>query len=136
MPDRLGKLSHIGIAVKDLEAAKRIYVDNLGFTLLEEKELPDRGLRVAFIDTGNTTIELLEGTREDSAVSRFISKRGTGIHHLCFKVSGIGRVMKELAGEGLRLIDAEPRPGAEGHLVAFLHPGSAEGVLIELEETD
>ena len=134
MPDRLGKLGHIGIAVTDLEEAKKLYSEVLGFTLTAEKEMPERGLKVAFLETGNTKIELLEGTTPDSAISKFVEKRGTGIHHLSFEVDDIRRVMKELAGEGVRLIDKEPRTGAEGHLTAFMHPRSTMGVLLEIEE--
>ncbi len=134
MPERLGKLGHIGIAVTDIEEAKRLYGEVLGFTLTAEKEMPERGLKVAFLETGNTKIELLEGTTPESAITKFIEKRGTGIHHLSFEVSDIRMVMKELADEGVRLIDQEPRTGAEGHLTAFLHPKSAMGVLLEIEE--
>jgi methylmalonyl-CoA/ethylmalonyl-CoA epimerase len=134
MPDRLGRLGHIGIAVTDLEEAKKLYSEVLGFKLTAEKEMPERGLKVAFLETGNTKIELLEGTTPDSAITKFVEKRGTGIHHLSFEVSDIRRVMKELAGEGIRLIDEEPRKGAEGHLTAFLHPKSTLGVLLEIEE--
>ncbi|MBN1885710.1 MAG: methylmalonyl-CoA epimerase [Candidatus Krumholzibacteriota bacterium] len=134
MTDRLEKLAHIGIAVENLDEAKSLFGDTLGLVFEGRKALPDRGLEVAFLDTGNTKIELLASTREDSAVGRFLEKKGPGIHHLCFKVKNIRRVMRELADAGLRLIDAEPREGAEGHLVAFLHPKSTSGVLIELEE--
>ncbi len=134
MPDRLGKLGHIGIAVTDLEEAKKLYSEVLGFTLTAEKEMPERGIKVAFLETGNTKIELLEGTTPDSAITKFIEKRGTGIHHLSFEVSDIRQVMKELADEGVRLIDQEPRTGAEGHLTAFMHPKSTMGVLLEIEE--
>jgi len=134
MPDRLGKLSHIGIAVSDLEEAKRLYSEVLGFTLTAEKEMPERGLKVAFLETGNTRIELLEGTTPESNITRFIEKRGAGIHHLSFEVDGIRRIIKELAEEGVQLIDKEPRAGAEGHLTAFMHPKSTMGVLLEIEE--
>ena len=134
MPDRLGKLGHIGIAVTDLEEAKRLYSEVLGFTLTAEKEMPERGLKVAFLETGNTKIELLEGTTPESAITKFVEKRGTGIHHRSFEVSNIRQVMKELEEEGVRLIDKEPRTGAEGHLTAFMHPKSTMGVLLEIEE--
>ena len=134
MPGRLGKLGHIGIAVTDLEEAKILYSEVLGFTLTAEKEMPDRGLKVAFLETGNTKIELLEGTTPESAISKFVEKRGTGIHHLSFEVDDIRRVMKELAGDGVRLIDQEPRTEAEGNLTAFMHPKSTMGVLFEIEE--
>ena len=134
MPNRLGKLGHIGIAVTDIEEAKKLYSEILGFTLTAEKEMPDRGLKVAFLETGNTKIELLEGTTPESTISKFVEKRGTGIHHLSFEVDDIRRVMKELADDGIRLIDQEPRTGAEGHLTAFMHPKSTNGVLLEIEE--
>ena len=135
MSDRLKELNHIGIAVTDLGEAVKLYRDILGFELTEEKELPDRGLKVAFLSTGNTTIELLQGVREDSAISRFIEKKGPGIHHLCFSVGDIGRTLEEVSVDGLDLIDKTARPGAEGHPVAFLHPRSTGKVLIELEES-
>jgi methylmalonyl-CoA epimerase len=134
MTRRLGKLGHIGIAVADLEEAKRLFSEVLGFTLTAEKEMPERGLKVAFLETGNTKIELLEGTSPESAVSKFVEKRGTGIHHLSFEVDDIRRVMSEIAEDGVKLIDEVPRTGAEGRLVAFLHPKSAMGVLMELEQ--
>lgn len=132
--ERLGKLLHIGIAVEDLSAAGRLYGEVFGFEVKPEKELGDRGLRVLMVDTGNTVIELLAGTRPDSAISRFIEKRGPGIHHLCFAVDDIEAALMELSGKGMRLIDEEPRTGADGHPVAFLHPASTDKVLIELEQ--
>ncbi|MBN1163264.1 MAG: methylmalonyl-CoA epimerase [Candidatus Krumholzibacteriota bacterium] len=134
MPDRLKELNHIGIAVTDLEEAKELFRDRLGFRWERDQELPERGLKIAFFSTGNTRIELLQGITADSAISKFVEKRGPGIHHLSFEVEGIQRVMDELSGEGIKLIDQQPRPGAEGHLVAFLHPKSTGSVLIELEE--
>ena len=90
MPDRLKELNHIGIAVTDLEASKALFRDRLGFTHEGDKELPDRGLKVAFFSTGNTRIELLQGVTPDSAISKFVEKRGPGIHHLSFAVNGAG----------------------------------------------
>ncbi|MBN2071964.1 MAG: methylmalonyl-CoA epimerase [Candidatus Krumholzibacteriota bacterium] len=134
MRDRLKKLDHIGIAVKDIDEAKRLYRDILGFELIEEKTLPDRGLKIAFLSTGNTKIELLEGITPESAITKFVDKRGPGIHHLSFEVDDIRKILDELSSEGIELIDRVPRDGAEGHPVAFLHPGSTMKVLIELEE--
>jgi len=130
----LDALSHIGIAVRDLEEALGVYRDILGLDTIEIKELPDRGLKVAILDSGNTKVELLEGVSPDSAISRFLDKRGPGIHHLCFKVRNIDQSLKKLSGAGIRLIDKEARAGAEGKPVAFLHPSSTNGVLIELEQ--
>lgn len=134
MVERLEELEHIGIAVKSLEDGKKLFCDILGLELTKEKILLDRGVKVAFIETGNTKVELLEGIGEDSPVSKFVEKRGPGIHHLCFQVRNIKRVMQELSASGVRLIDQEARPGADGELVAFLHPKSTSGVLIELLE--
>ncbi len=134
MAGRLGKLGHIGIAVKDLDEAKKLYGEVLGFRLIKETEMADRGLRVAFFDTGNTKIELLEGTTPESNITKFVEKRGPGIHHLSFEVDGITRVMREIEDGGVELIDKAPRTGAEGHLTAFMHPKSTMGVLLEIEE--
>ena len=134
MIDRLGEIEHIGIAVSNLDEAKKIYCDLLGLECTGEKSLPERGVKVAFIETGNTKIELLEGLGEESTVTKFVERHGPGVHHLCFEVSDIKRVLAELQQSGLRAIDETPRPGAEGTLVAFLHPKSTSGVLIELSE--
>ena len=134
MHHRLGVVHHIGIAVKNLEEAKKVFSDALGLPCVDEKTLPERGVRVAFLSSGNTTVELLEGIGPESTVAKFVEQRGPGIHHLCFEVEGIERVMKELADSGVRLIDEKPRPGAEGKPVAFVHPKSTLGVLVELIE--
>jgi methylmalonyl-CoA epimerase len=134
MHHRLGAVNHIGIAVKNLEEAKKVFSEALGLPCVDEKTLPERGVRIAFLSSGNTTIELLEGIGPESTVSKFVEQRGPGIHHLCFEVEGIERVMKELADSGVRLIDEKPRPGAEGKPVAFVHPKSTLGVLVELIE--
>jgi methylmalonyl-CoA epimerase len=134
MLDRLKEVNHIGIAVANIEEAKTLFCDTLGFVCTSERSAPERGVKIAFLDAGNTTVELLEGIGEGSTVSKFVKERGPGIHHLCFEVNGISRVMAELAAAGARLIDAEPRDGAEGKPVAFLHPKSTMGVLIELIE--
>jgi methylmalonyl-CoA/ethylmalonyl-CoA epimerase len=134
MIDRLGEVEHIGIAVRDLGDARKIYCELLGLECTGEMTLPERGVKVAFLETGNTKVELLEGIGEESPVTKFIERHGPGVHHLCFEVNDIERVLSELAESGLRLIDEKPRPGAEGKLVAFLHPKSTSGVLIELTE--
>ena len=134
MHRRIGALNHIGIAVANLEEAKKVFVDALGLPCVEEKTVPERGVRIAFLSSGNTTVELLEGIGPESTVAKFVEQRGPGIHHLCFEVEGIERVMGELAAAGIRLIDEKPRPGAEGKPVAFVHPKSTLGVLVELIE--
>jgi methylmalonyl-CoA epimerase len=134
MNDRLRELNHIGVAVANVDEAKKLFCDALGFRCTDEKTLPERGVKIAFLDAGNTTIELLEGIGESSTVAKFVRERGPGVHHLCFEVNGIERVMRELAADGMRLIDEKTRPGAEGKPVAFLHPKSTMGVLVELIE--
>lgn len=134
MNERLGELKHIGIAVENLDEAKKTYCDVLGFELEKEMEVPERGLRIAFLSAGNTKIELLKGISPDSAISKFVEKRGAGIHHLCFGVHDIKKTIEGLVAEGIEMIDRQPRRGAEGSMVAFLHPGSTMKVLIELVE--
>ncbi len=131
---KLQEIAHIGIAVKNLEEAKSLYGKTFGLKCSEEKTLPERGVKVAIMETGNTCVELLEGLEEDSPVSKFISKRGPGVHHICFETGDIHAALEKMSQAGLRLIDQTPRPGAEGKLVAFLHPGSTGGVLIELQQ--
>ena len=130
----LEKLSHIGIAVKSIEEALPLYRDILGMKLTEIKEMPERSLRVAFLELDGTIMELLEGTGPESAISKFIEKRGGGIHHLCFKVSEIDGALQTLSEKGIRLIDKQARVGAEGNPVAFIHPASTGKVLMELEQ--
>ncbi|MBD3180614.1 MAG: methylmalonyl-CoA epimerase [Candidatus Latescibacteria bacterium] len=130
----LEKLSHIGIAVKSIEEALTLYRDILGCSLEKIREMPERSLKVAFLDLDGTHIELLEGTGPESAISKFVEKRGGGIHHLCFNVSNIDEALESLSEEGIRLIDRQARTGAEGNPVAFLHPKSTGRVLIELEQ--
>lgn len=134
MNARLGAVDHIGIAVANLEDAKRVFCDALGIPCVEEKTVPERGVKIAFLSTGNTTIELLEGLGENSAVSKFVAQRGPGIHHLCFEVPDIAEALRGLAERGVQLVDTVPRPGAEGKPVAFVHPKSTLGVLVELME--
>jgi len=130
----LDKLSHIGIAVRDIEEALTLYRDILGMELKEATDVPERSLKIAFLEVGRTRIELLEGTSPDSTISKFVEKRGEGIHHLCFNVSSIDEALNSLSDRGIRLIDSEARIGAEGNPVAFIHPLSTGRVLIELEQ--
>ena len=130
----LEKLSHIGIAVKSIEEALPLYRDILGMKLTEIKEMPERSLRVAFLELDGTIMELLEGTGPESAISKFLEKRGGGVHHLCFKVSEIDGALQTLSEKGIRLIDKQARVGAEGNPVAFIHPASTGKVLMELEQ--
>ncbi len=126
------KLDHIGIAVEDLDAARKLYGELMGFELGEVEELPDRQLKVCFVRVGDADIELLWPTAPDSAVGKFLAKKGPGIHHLCYQVDDVQAKLDQLAAAGLKLIDTKPRPGAHDTLVAFIHPKSAGGVLTEL----
>lgn len=125
------RLSHIGIAVKNLEEGIAFY-EKLGFKLEAIEEVPSQKVRVAFLPCGDTRIELLEATADDSPIAKFIEKRGEGIQHIAFAVDDLPAALKHCEKEGIRLIDKEPRPGAHGADIAFLHPRSTKGVLIEL----
>jgi methylmalonyl-CoA/ethylmalonyl-CoA epimerase len=125
---------HIGVAVRSLKEGLALYRDQLGLTLTDEEELPDRGLKVAILQGGGTEVELLESISDDSAIGRFIAKRGPGIHHIAFEVEDIDASLRELKAQGVRLVDEVARPGASRTRVAFLHPAGTGGVLIELVE--
>ncbi|HJH10800.1 MAG TPA: methylmalonyl-CoA epimerase [Metalysinibacillus jejuensis] len=126
------KVDHIGIAVRNLDERISYYTDTLGLKLLKVEEVESQKVRVAFIDAGNVKIELLEPMAETSAIHGFIEKRGEGIHHIAFGVTGIRERMQELRDKGVRLLSEQPGPGAGGAEVAFLHPKSSYGVLYEL----
>ena len=130
----LERVDHIGIAVENLEAAKRLYGGVFGLKLVFEEEVPTERVRVAAYDGGGMRIELLESTSPDGPIGRHLAARGPGIHHVCYRVDDIRRTLSELAAEGVRLIDTAPRPGAGGCQVAFVHPRGAGGVLVELSE--
>jgi len=127
------KVDHIGIAVRNIEEALRVYRDALGLPLTRVQEVPEQKVRIAFLPVGDCELELVEPTTTDSSVARFLEKRGEGLHHICFEVEDIEAALQELTARGLRPIDKKPRQGAIG-LVAFLHPKSAHGVLIEIVE--
>lgn len=126
------KIDHIGIAVRNLEERIIYYTETLGLSLLKIEEVESQKVRVAFIDAGNVKLELLEPTSEESVIHGFIEKRGEGIHHVAFGVTGIRERMQELREKGIRLLSEEPKPGAGGAQVAFLHPKDSYGVLYEL----
>jgi len=126
------KIDHIGIATERLEDALVIWRDALGLTVQETEEVAEQRVRVAMLPIGDTRVELLEPTTPDSAVGKFLAKRGPGIHHIAVKVQDINASLAELKRKGARLIDETPRIGAGGCLVAFVHPTSAHGVLLEL----
>lgn len=128
----LKKVDHIGIAVKKLEDTIPYYTDTLGLKLLHIEEVETEAVRVAFIDSGNVKIELLEPMSSESAIHSFIEKKGEGIHHIAFGVEGIESRMNELREKGIRILNEQPKMGAGGAQVAFLHPKSSFGVLYEL----
>lgn len=128
----LKKVDHIGIAVKNLDETIPYYTETLGLTVLKIEEVVSESVRVAFIDAGNVKLELLEPMSEQSAIHSFIEKKGEGIHHIAFGVEGIEERMNELREKGVRILNEQPKIGAGGAQVAFLHPKSSYGVLYEL----
>ena len=128
----MDKVDHIGIAVKSIEASLPYYTDVLGLTLLQIEEVPSEKVRVAFIDSGNIKLELLQPMDETSTIHSFLEKKGEGIHHIAFGVTGIQERLDELNSKGVRLIQQTPKIGAGGAQVAFIHPKSSGGVLYEL----
>lgn len=131
----LSHIEHLGIAVKSLDAAIPYYEKVLGLKCYNIEEVADQKVRTAFFKVGQTKIELLEPTSEDSTIAKFIEKRGEGIHHLAFAVAdGVAEALAECEANGVQLIDKAPRKGAEGLNIAFLHPKSTMGVLTELCE--
>jgi methylmalonyl-CoA/ethylmalonyl-CoA epimerase len=125
-------LDHIGIAVRSIEAAA-IY-KALGLSIDDIETVASQGVKTAFLSVGDSNLELLEPLSSDSTVAKFIEKRGEGIHHICLRVDNIEEHLTRLKGEGFRLINEKPVPGAHGCRVAFLHPAAGNGVLIELSE--
>jgi methylmalonyl-CoA/ethylmalonyl-CoA epimerase len=130
----LKKIDHFGVAVRGLEKALGIYRDGLGMNLGGVHEVPQEKVRVAFLPIGDTRLELLEPTDEESPVARFLEKRGEGLHHICFQVEDLDKLLPRLRSKGLELLPGYPRRGAEAERVAFFHPRSTGGVLIELRE--
>ena len=126
------KIEHIGIAVKDIKVANEVYKKLLGYKHYKTEEVISEGVKTSFFVCGDSKIELLEATRADSHIAKFIDKKGEGIHHIAFSVEDIASEIKRLKSEGFVVLNEEPKKGADNKLVAFLHPKSAHGVLIEL----
>jgi methylmalonyl-CoA epimerase len=124
------KVHHIGIAVRDLESAKRFYEESLGLKVDHEETLGD--MKIAFVPVGEVNLELIQSTTEDGVIGRFVAKKGEGIHHIAYEVKDVGGTLSKLKGHGVKLVDETPRAGAHGTEVAFLHPKSSFGVLTEL----
>jgi methylmalonyl-CoA epimerase len=127
-------VDHVGIAVKSLDDRLGFWHDALGMALGGRETVPTEGVSVAFLAAGGSRVELLQASRPDSAIAKFIEKRGEGIHHITFRVDAIQPLLDRLKAKGVPLLDDAPRPGASGTQVAFLHPRAAGGVLIELVE--
>lgn len=128
------KLDHIGIAVKNLEESLKFYQDALGLKLEGVEVVKDQKVKTAFLPVGDTHIELLEAITDDSPVGKFVEKRGEGIHHIAIKVENIEKHLENLDEKEIRLIDREPKIGAHNKKIAFIHPKSTSGVLLELCE--
>jgi len=127
-------LDHVGIAVKDLSAALAFYRDALGLEIDAPEEVTSQRVRAHFVPVGESKLELLEATAPDSAIARYVDKRGPGLHHITLRVDDIAAAVEQVRARGARMIDEQPRCGAEGSLVAFIHPSSAHGVLVELKQ--
>ncbi len=129
----LKKIDHIGIAVRNLEAARSFYEKSLGLKVENEEILGE--MRIAFVPVGDVNVELIESMTPDGVIAKFIAKRGEGIHHIAYEVKDLDGALEKLKEQGVKLVDETPRPGAHGTRVAFLHPKSSNGVLTELVST-
>lgn len=127
-------INHVAIAVESVDAALPVYRDLFGFDLHEIEEVEDQQVRVAVLKKGPHRVELVEPSSETSPITKFLAKRGPGLHHICLDVEGLGGLLGQLDGAGVPLIDKAPRPGADGRDIAFVHPKGTGGVLIELSE--
>ncbi len=132
---RVVKINHIGLATADLEAALGLFRDGFGLPVEGEELVEGDAVQVSFLPVGESRIELLEPVGESGPVQKFLGKRGPGVHHICLEVEDLPGMLCRLEQSGIELIDDKPRPGAHGSLVAFIHPRSANGVLIELVES-
>ncbi len=130
------KINHLGIATKGIDEALKFWENALGLENVHTEVVADQKVRVAMLPIGESRIELLEATAEDSPIAKFLEKRGGGIHHIAVEVEDIEAALAKLKAEGMRLIDETARIGAEGCLVAFVHPSSANGVLLELVQSE
>lgn len=128
-------LDHIGIAVRGLDEALAFYRDALGLEVSPPHEVPSESVRTVFVPVGEPALELLEATSAESAIARFVDRRGPGLHHITLRVDDIEIALAELRARGVRLIDEQPRAGAHGSRVAFIHPSAAGGVLVELKQS-
>ncbi|MCF6464569.1 methylmalonyl-CoA epimerase [Clostridium sp. Cult2] len=132
----VNKVDHIGIAVKNLDETLKFYEEVLGVKCVNKEVIEEQKVKVAFLPLGDTEVELLESTKEDGPIAKFIEKKGEGIQHIAYRVDDIEKAIEVLKEKGIRLIDEKPRYGAGGAKIAFLHPKSTFGVLIELCERE
>jgi methylmalonyl-CoA/ethylmalonyl-CoA epimerase len=128
------RIDHIGIAVGDIAEALAFYRDALGLEIDPPEDVPSQRVRAHFIPAGESALELLEATSDDSPIAKYVARRGPGLHHITLRVDDIAAALAQLKARGVRLIDESPRPGAHGSRVAFIHPSSAHGVLVELKQ--
>ena len=133
---KIKHIDHIGIAVKEIKQAGRFYTDILGLAIKDIENVADQKVNVAFIPITDSEVELLETTEPDGPVAKYIEARGEGVQHIAFRVENIQDALEELKAKGVRLIDKEPRKGAGGAKIAFIHPKETNGVLIEICERD
>ena len=129
------QIDHLGIAVKSLTTAKGIY-EKLGLTVSPEETVEQEKVRLVMVPVGESRLELLEATSDDSTVAKFIAKRGEGLHHICIRVPDLSAAVAKLKGEGVRLVSEEIKAGAGGHRYVFVHPQSTGGVLLELVDSE
>jgi len=128
----LSAVDHVGVAVESIDAALAIYQDALGMPLVHRETVEDQGVEAALLDVGDGHVELLQPLGPDTAVGKFLAKRGPGLHHVAYRVGSVEETLEALQAAGVRLIDEHPRIGIRGSLVAFLHPSSTAGVLTEI----
>ena len=128
----MNKIEHIGIAVRNIDEANKVYQSLLGEAHYKSEKVESEGVATSFFKCGESKIELLEATNEDSPIAKFIEKKGEGIHHIAFAVTDIKKEVVRLVKEGFRVLNEEPKKGADGKWVVFLHPKSSHGVLVEL----
>lgn len=127
-------IDHVGIAVGNLDESLKFFRDALGLELDAPEDVPSQRVRAHFLQAGEAAVELVEPTAEDSPIAKYVARRGPGIHHLALRVDDIAAALAELKAKGVRLIDETPRAGAHNSLVAFIHPSSTHGVLVELKQ--
>jgi methylmalonyl-CoA/ethylmalonyl-CoA epimerase len=131
---KIKRISHIAIVVDDIDKALTFWRDALGLQLDHIEDVPEQGSMVAFLPSGESEVELVQPTTDDTGVARYLQKRGPGMHHICFEVEDIQASLEQLKGKGVRLINESPTTGADGKKIAFIHPESTHGVLVELYE--